>query len=387
MSIIADDRAVEALLEFTASHGDPAGWSAATIELYLDESAAAGLPGASDGLPLTSGQAARLGELATTYQQRLVSAARARLMTRGTPAGQAQDVAEDLVQDVWAHIARRARRAGDILGPQRLDDTAEAKHLFRLTNQAVYRWTSSSADEPVDLDAPAWQAIPAPGPDETGQGPLTDRCEQLLAPLDTRLRAALVEYCYGVPLARIAELLDVERATAARLVQRAVCRLQGRPATAREERQANTQPVRLEDLPVDQREALEAMPETVRVALLLRLAGLSWPLIAERLGRPLATVADWGRRYAYALDPATNGTDQDLPDGWEQWAPSLPARQQMVLALRAEGLSWVRIAEAAACSKSGARSAYLSGLYGLRRAARAARAHRASPVTGKAVAA
>ncbi|GAA2639904.1 hypothetical protein [Streptomyces axinellae] len=396
MSIVADHGVVEELAAFSAAHGDPAVWAPAEYELYL-ELGAAECPARGTGPggrrlrpneevpPLTPEQAERLGELAGLYHRRLVGAARARLTTWGTPAAQALATAEDLVQDMWLDVARRARRPGDLLGPERLDSEEEQRHLFCQVRQSVSHWArrAQRSEEPTDWETPEGWALAAPGVGEMGQGPLTDRCEQLLAPLDGRLRAALVERCYGVPLARVAELLGVAETTATRLVRRAVARLQGRPATHQEEREAverAVRPVALEVLPADQREALEAMPESVRLALLLRLAGVSWPVIARRCERSLTTVQAWGRRYGYVLDPAatTAGTEtgEELPVGWEELAGVLPGRQQQVLRLRAGGGSWPRIAGAVGCSKSGARHAYESAVRSLHRAARDRQADR-----------
>lgn len=340
---------------------------------------------ASDVTPLSAEQSARLAELAGTWHRRMVAAARARLTTRGTPADQAHHLAEDLVQEVWAEVARRARRDGELLGPARLSPDEEARHLFCQVRLAVCHWSRSGqrAEEPTDLEAPGWQALAAPGLAETGQGGLTDRCEQLLAPLDARLRTAMVERIYGVPLARIGELLGVTETTAARLVRRAVDRLQARPGHHPEPQPqppAPAEPVALETLPADQREALAAMPETVRVALLLRLAGVSWAAIAQRCERSLTTVQAWGRRYGYALDPAAtadaDGAGGGLPEGWQELARMLPDRQQQVVRLRTGGESWPRIAAAVGCSKSGARHAYESAVTSLHRAARDRRAGR-----------
>ncbi|MEU5838603.1 sigma factor-like helix-turn-helix DNA-binding protein [Streptomyces diacarni] len=392
MSIVADQHTVEELREYTAVHGDPVSWAPSEVERYLEIGAAghgtevSGARGTGPGgrrlrpneevPPLSPEQAERLGELAAVYHRRMVGAARARLVTRGTPDAQAHDLAEDLVQEVWVDVARRARRPGELLGPERLPVDEERRHLLCQVRLAVFHWArrGQRVEEPADLEGPGWQALAASGVGETGQGPLTDRCEQLLAPLDERLRAAMVERCYGVPLARLAELLGVAETTAARLVRRAVARLQGRPATAQEERrevEEASESSAVSALTAEQREALEAMPESVRVALLLRLAGVSWPAIAQRCERSLTTVQAWGRRYGYVLDPAASaGPEEGLPANWEELARVLPARQQQVLRLRAEGCSWPRTAAVAGCSKSGARHAHESAVRRLRRAAR-----------------
>ncbi|MEV6134320.1 helix-turn-helix domain-containing protein [Streptomyces violaceusniger] len=316
--------------------------------------------------PLSPELAERLAGLAGRFHRRLVASAVGRLVTYGVPYDRAQDVGEELVQEVWADVARKQRNEGRVLGPEPVDEETARRHLYGEVKHAVFHHLTAPqrVEEAADFGEPQWRGLTA-GPMDASQGPLTDRCRELLEGLSPRMREAMVERCYGVPEARLAELLGVGTSAAHNLVCRAVARLRGQTPVDRHARRkaedAVREPVAPEELSAGQREALERMPQDVQIALLLRLAGVSFPVIAKRTGYSVNTVSRWAAQYACVLDPAAVPDGDGLPEGWLRLASGLSERHRQAVIERSGGASWPQIAELLGCSKSNARSLYASG--------------------------
>lgn len=364
MSIVAEERALPQVAGPVAFRGNGPGG----VRLARGEA----VPALSPVL------AERLADLFGELNGRLVASAVGRLVTYGVPYDRAQDVADDLVQEVWADAARKQRNPGRVLGPEAVDIATARRHLYGEVKHAVLHYLRSPqrVEEAADFDEPRWRSVQA-GPLDASQGPLSDRCRELLASLPEQLREAMVERCYGVPLARIAELLGVSSTTAEKLVKRAVAHLQGEaPADRRAAREtaAERKPVTLDDLELEpeqraalealsagQREALDQMPEHVRVVLLLRLAGLSYTAITKRTGRGKGKIYDWSVKYACVMDPDRVPDGDGLPEGWLHLAAGLPERHRQAVTERSGGATWAQVAEALGCSKSNATALYASG--------------------------
>lgn len=257
--------------------------------------------GYREDVPLTAGEAARLEALYAAHAADVLLWVRNRLMRSGTPWLRAVTLAEDIAENTWLLVMRQGR-AALLMGELGAEDAR--RYVATYARNAVSKYwalSASTAELPTDFEDPQYRALPAP--EVEPEPDLTPRCEELLSLLSPELRAAMVEVCHGMPVPALADRLGISGAAAHRLIERAVRTMRGetlRPAPPKCA-PADTPPAPLEALPAAQREALEALPETTRMVLLLRLAGLSYEAIGARVGRHKTSVAKSIKRYARIL--------------------------------------------------------------------------------------
>ncbi|MFJ8856650.1 hypothetical protein [Streptomyces sp. NPDC102437] len=280
--------------------------------------------GYREDVPLTAVQSERLGELFAAYGRRVLGAVRARLVTSyGLDWAEAEDRAQDIAGELWLQLARRG---GDPLlatGADRLDEDTTRIYLLRRarTETCAHYRLRSSGEIVVDLAEPRWRAVEA-GPLVLTDAEMSERCEELLSALPDRLRAVMVEYCYGVPRKYLAQRLGIAEHTAQRLQLQAVAMLRGEdPAVsetqAREQRKAREReaaaravPVTVEDLPEAERTVLEGLSDLDRDIILLRLAGVGIVVISRRLRIRHQAVSACLRRLARLMNQLDRARDR-----------------------------------------------------------------------------
>lgn len=293
------------------------------------------LPG--ETVPMSPEQAARLGALVERYDARVRRVARSRLYNMGMPWTRALIEGDDIAQNTWARLALNGRRDGDVLGDTPVSVPQTEIRLFlelRLQVHQYFKPLRVRNEVPTCDDAPVWR-------DRDNEQPAveplwSEHSRAMLERLDPGHRAAMVEFCHGVPYVRIGELLGVTTHTAARFVQRATEAL-------------SATPVPVEDLPEGQRAAVRALPDDARELVLLSLAGLSNVVIAARLGLDTRTVRYRLDKYGHAVDgrvgltitpidpAAVESLTASLPHDRRAALEELPERTRVILVTRAAG--------------------------------------------------
>lgn len=249
-------------------------------------------------VPLSAGESARMGELYARHCEWMRRMAWNRLTRNGVTVGEAWALADDLAMNAWMRVARK--RQG--LLTEELDELTERRYLATAVKSAIgdHYALRRSHETPHDFAAPEYEDVMAPPMIQPGQEELSPRCRELLADLSPELREVMVELCYGLSQRAMADLLGINIAVVNRLVKRAVATLRGDDPDEKPEPD-RTPPVALESLPEEQREALAELTEHARMVLLLRLAGVSYTAIAERVDRSISSVHRMVKRYAHLL--------------------------------------------------------------------------------------
>ena len=241
-------------------------------------------------VPINASQSARLAELFDGYNTRLVSYARSRLSRYGVGYGEAQTLAEDIVQAVWTRVACNGRK--DLLSPGVLDDCGVTGLLFVRTQHEIsaHFRRRSSTETAVDwTDAVTCNALCPLLPEGCAAVALPDYLARMVTALPELERQALLYKLDGMHPGLIADHMQCGDTTAARLVSAAVLLLQidnpelSGPAVA-----AETLPVweqeELAKVSATKREALLRLDASTRQAVLLKAQGATIRAIAKQLG-------------------------------------------------------------------------------------------------------
>ncbi|AYV33177.1 Sigma-70, region 4 (plasmid) [Streptomyces sp. ADI95-16] len=171
--------------------------------------------GRGEDIPVSADASARLGVLFAEYADGLVHYARRKLLNRGTPAGVAAHLAEEITQEAWVEIARTG--AKDLLAPDAASRYSADETRWMLWRRVKDRILAhykraSSYETSVDWEDRTTCAVLCPLLEEQ----LVARCQigalpgylaTMLAELPEAEREALLTLAYAVPSDRAAELL------------------------------------------------------------------------------------------------------------------------------------------------------------------------------------
>nr|WP_301893180.1 GntR family transcriptional regulator [Streptomyces olivoreticuli]WKK26534.1 GntR family transcriptional regulator [Streptomyces olivoreticuli] len=257
---------------------------------------------AGEIVPLTPEQSERLGALYAEYGPRLVRYAFSQLSRWGRGGAGAWGLAEDITQEMWAHLVREGARC-PLLGDEPLTADSPAALLFYGVRQRVAWYIASpvAGDIPMDFTDPVTcnQLCPLM-PSGCALVELPAYLATMVDALPEQERAALLLMLDGLDPRTIAEHLGGADSTAVRLASAAVLLLQiDNPELSREPEALESLPEweqhALSELGPERRVALLRLESPARQALLLRHQGLSKREIHQRLGLAYDAVATVAR--------------------------------------------------------------------------------------------
>lgn len=245
-------------------------------------------------IALTPKQSERLAELYAEFGGgRLERYTARKLMNYGLRPARANELAEDIAQDVWVGVARETTKP--LMAADELSEDERRIFLFGRVKTEVHQYfrRGSTAEYPVDFTDPVTCNLVCPVlPGGCARTVLPGYLNTMVSALPERERMALLLRLEGMNMRLVAEHLGVSYPTANRLVETALLLIQI------DNPELSSAPVPVESLPTwerdelahmsaAQRAALLRMDETSRRALLLHVGqGLNITEVARRLDVP-----------------------------------------------------------------------------------------------------